>query len=46
MATSSTSNILGYVYTNTNITIKFANNNAYRYDLFAVFDKTKLNRMI
>lgn len=35
MATSSTSNILGYVYTNTNITIKFA-----------VFDKTKLNEMI
>ena len=46
MATSSTSGIVGYVHTNTSITIKFTNGNAYRYDLSAVLDKTKLNEMI
>lgn len=46
MATSSASGIVGYVYTNTSITIKFTNGNAYRYDLSAVLDKTKLNEMI
>ena len=46
MAASSTSGIVGYVYTNTSITIKFTNGNAYRYDLSAVLDKTKLNEMI
>ena len=46
MATSSTSGIVGYVHTNTSITIKFINGNAYRYDLSAVLDKTKLNEMI
>lgn len=46
MAASSTSGIVGYVHTNTSITIKFTNGNAYRYDLSAVLDKTKLNEMI
>ena len=46
MTASSTSGIVGYVHTNTSITIKFVNGNAYRYDLSAVLDKTKLNEMI
>ena len=40
------SGIIGYVHTQTSITIKFANGNAYRYDLSTVLDKTKLNEMI
>lgn len=44
--TASKSGIIGYVYTQTSITIKFDNGNAYRYDLSAVLDKTKLNEMI
>ena len=46
MTASSTSGIVGYVHTQTSITIKFVNGNAYRYDLSAVLDKTKLNEMI
>ena len=40
------SGIIGYVHTQTSITIKFANGNAYRFDLSTVLDKTKLNEMI
>ena len=41
--TKAPSGIIGYVHTQTSITIKFANGNAYRYDLSTVLDKTKLN---
>lgn len=40
------SGIVGYVYTNTSITIKFANGNAYRYDVSEVLDKKTLAEMI
>lgn len=40
------SGIIGYVHTETSITIKFSNGKAYRYDLSAVLTKDKLNEMI
>ena len=40
------SGIIGYVYTNTSITIKFANGNVYRYDVSEVLDKKTLAEMI
>ena len=46
MTTKTASGIIGYVNTQTSITLKFANGNAYRYDLSAVLGKTKLNEMI
>ncbi len=44
--TASKSGIVGYVYTNTSITIKFANGNVYRYDVSEVLDKKTLAEMI
>lgn len=40
------SGIVGYVHTKTSITIKFANNDAYRYDLSNALDKDKLSEMV
>ena len=40
------SGIVGYVHTKTSITIKFSNNDAYRYDLSNALDKDKLNEMV
>ena len=44
--TASKSGIVGYVYTNTSITIKFANGNVYRYDVSEALDKKTLAEMI
>ena len=44
--TASKSGIVGYVYTNTSMTIKFANGNVYRYDVSEVLDKKTLAEMI
>lgn len=40
------SGIVGYLFTKTSITIRFSNNDAYRYDLSEVLDKVKLKKMI
>ena len=44
--TASKSGIIGYVYTQTSITIKFDNGNAYRYDLSESLEKGQLETMI
>lgn len=44
--TSSPSGIKGYVYTKTSISIKYANNTVYRYDLSEVLSSDQLNKMI
>ena len=44
--TNSKSGIIGYVYTKSSITIKFANGNVYRYDVSEVLDKKTLAEMI
>lgn len=41
-----TSGIVGFVYTNTSITIKYANDNVYRYDLSEALSKEQLQQMI
>lgn len=38
--------IIGYVYTKTSITLKFANDVAYRYDLSKAFSKEQLAEMV
>ena len=40
------SGIVGYVHTNTSITIKYVNGDVYRYDLSKSLSKTELNEMI
>lgn len=40
------SGILGYLYTKTSLTIRFASGDAYRYDLSEVLTKEKLKKMI
>lgn len=40
------SGIVGFVHTKTSITVKFSNNDAYRYDLSKALDKDKLQEMI
>ena len=40
------SGIIGYVYTKSSITIKFASGDAYRYDVSEVLDKKTLAEMI
>ena len=46
MSTTLPSGIVGYLHTQTSLTVKFSNGNAYRYDLSRVLDKSKLNEMI
>lgn len=40
------SGIIGYVYTKSSITIKFASGDAYRYDVSEVLSKKELEEMV
>ena len=44
--TTSKSGIIGYVYTKSSITIKFASGDAYRYDVSEVLTKKELEEMV
>lgn len=43
---SAKSGIVGYVHTKTSITIKFSNNDAYRYDLSKALNQAQLKEMV